>query len=91
LFFRFLITCRRLFDLLWLLDRRSCPRGRVAVCKIRIVLLIEVENSLRHIAAILKQYILLFGNLSMRDFLLNGLTIGEISNISPLWWLLLLW
>jgi hypothetical protein len=61
------------------------------VCKIRIVLLIEVENSLRHIAAILKQYILFFGNLSLRDFLLNGLTIGEISNISPLWWLLLLW
>jgi hypothetical protein len=61
------------------------------VCKIRIVLLVEVENSLRHIAAILKQYILFFGNLSMRDFLLNGLTIGEISNISPLWWLLLLW
>jgi hypothetical protein len=61
------------------------------VCKIRIVLLIEVENSLRHIAAILKQYILFFGNLSMRDFLLNGLSIGEISNISPLWWLLLLW
>jgi hypothetical protein len=61
------------------------------VCKIRIVLLIEVENSLRHIAAILKQYILLFGNLSLRDFLLNGLTISEISNISPLWWLLLLW
>jgi hypothetical protein len=61
------------------------------MCKIRIVLLVEVENSLRHIAVILKQYILLFGNLSMRDFLLNGLTIGEISNISPLWWLLLLW
>jgi hypothetical protein len=61
------------------------------VCKIRIVLLIEVENSLRHIAVILKQYILLFGNLALRDFLLNGLTIGEISNISPLWWLLLLW
>jgi hypothetical protein len=61
------------------------------VCKIRIVLLIEVENSLWHIAAILKQYILFFGNLSLRDFLLNGLTIGEISNISPLWWLLLLW
>jgi hypothetical protein len=61
------------------------------MCKIRIVLLVEVENSLRHIAAILKQYILFFGNLSMRDFLLNGLTISKISNISPLWWLLLLW
>lgn len=60
------------------------------MCEIRIVLLVKVENSLWHIGAILKQYILLFCDLGRRDLLLNGLTIGEISYISPLW-LLLLW
>ena len=56
--------------------------------KIGIVLLVEVENCLRHIRDILK-YILFFGNLGRRDLFLNRLTIGEISNISPLWLLLL--
>jgi hypothetical protein len=54
------------------------------VCKIRIVLLVEVENSLRHISAILKQYILLLSNFGLRNLLLNWLSIGEVSNISPL-------
>jgi uncharacterized membrane protein len=60
------------------------------VCEIRIVLLVEVENSLRHISAILKQYILLFSNLGLRNLLLNWLPIGEVTNINPLLLLLLL-
>lgn len=60
------------------------------MCEIRIVLLVEVENSLRHISAILKQYILLLSNLGLRNLLLNWLPIGEVSNISPLLLLLLL-
>ncbi len=60
----------------------------MTVSKIAIVLLVEVENCLRHIGDILK-YILFFGNLCRRDLFLNRLAIGEISNISPLWLLLL--
>lgn len=61
----------------------------MAVSEVGIVLLIEVKNSLRHVAAILKKYIFLVCYL--RGTLLCGwLAVCEITNISPLL-LLLLW